>query len=76
MSALERRCRVLLLAYPAAYRRERGDEIIGTLLMATPPGRQWPLLRDGLALPSPADRGGQCARCRIGSDRGRAMAQL
>ena len=36
MTALERRSRRLLRAYPAAYRRERGEEIIGTLLEATP----------------------------------------
>jgi hypothetical protein len=46
MTALERRCRLLLLAYRAAYRRERGAEVLGTLLDATPPGRTWPLLRD------------------------------
>ena len=50
MTALERRCRLLLRAYPAAYRRERGDEIIGTLLEATPPERSWPLARDVRAL--------------------------
>ncbi len=37
-------------AYPAAYRRERGDEIIATLLEATPEGRKRPLLRDMRAL--------------------------
>jgi hypothetical protein len=46
MSPLERRCRLLLRAYPAAYREVRGEEIIGTLLEATPAGRSWPLLRD------------------------------
>jgi hypothetical protein len=46
MSPLERRCRLLLCAYPAAYREARGEEIIGTLLEATPAGRSWPLLRD------------------------------
>jgi hypothetical protein len=46
MSTLERHCQLLLRAYPAAYRKARGDEIIGTLLEATPPGRSWPLLRD------------------------------
>jgi hypothetical protein len=29
---LERRARALLRAYPAEYRRERGEEIIGTLV--------------------------------------------
>ena len=52
MTALERRCRLLLRAYPAAYRQERGEEILGTLLEATPAGRSWPLARDvrGLAM--------------------------
>src|SRR5215469_11315205 len=46
MSPLERRGRLLLRAYPAPYREVRGEEIIGTLLEATPPGRSWPLPRD------------------------------
>jgi hypothetical protein len=50
MSTLERHCRMLLLAYPAAYRRERGEEILGTLLETTPDGRTWPLPRDIRAL--------------------------
>ncbi|HTX82565.1 MAG TPA: hypothetical protein VME44_10325 [Streptosporangiaceae bacterium] len=51
MNTLERHCRFLLRAYPAAYRELRGEEIIGTLLEATTPGRSWPRLRDirGLA---------------------------
>ena len=50
MTALERRCRVLLYAYPAAYRRDRADEMLGTLLETTPHGRNWPLPRDTWAL--------------------------
>lgn len=50
MSPLERRSRLLMRAYPAAYRRERGDEIIATLLEATPAGRRRPLARDMRAL--------------------------
>lgn len=50
MTRLERRCRLLLRAYPAAYRQERGEEIIGTLLDATPDGRAWPRPRDVRAL--------------------------
>jgi hypothetical protein len=50
MTALERHCRLLLLAYPAAYRRQRGAEILGTLLEATPAGRTWPLPRDSRTL--------------------------
>jgi len=50
MTALEVRCRWLLLAYPAAYRRVRAEEILGTLLETTPAGRTWPLARDCWAL--------------------------
>ncbi len=46
MSTLERHCQLLLRAYPAAYREVRGEEMIGTLLEATPPSRSWPLPRD------------------------------
>jgi hypothetical protein len=50
MTALERRCRLLLRAYPAAYRREHGAEILGTLLEATPVGRRRPRARDSRSL--------------------------
>jgi hypothetical protein len=50
VSAFERRSRWLLRAYPAAYRRERGEEMIGTLLDTTTDGRAWPRLRDSRAL--------------------------
>jgi hypothetical protein len=50
VSALERHCRWLLLAYPAWYRRERAGEMLGTLLEASPPGRRWPTFRDARAL--------------------------
>ncbi|GIJ45302.1 hypothetical protein Val02_21880 [Virgisporangium aliadipatigenens] len=40
--ALERRYRRLLRAYPAGYRHERGDEIVGTLLDAAAPGQRRP----------------------------------
>ena len=40
----------MLRAYPAAYRRERGEEIISTLLEATPAERTWPRPRDARAL--------------------------
>jgi hypothetical protein len=46
----ERRSRWLLRAYPAEYRRERGEELIGTLLETTPDGRTWPRMRDVRAL--------------------------
>jgi hypothetical protein len=50
VTALERRTRLLLRLYPADYRRERGEEMIGTLLETTPDGRAWPRLRDARAL--------------------------
>lgn len=43
---LEQRARLLLRAYPPGYRADRGEEILGTLLEATPPGRDWPPARD------------------------------
>ena len=46
MTPLERRIRLLLPVYPAEYRKDRGEEIIGTLLEATPKGRAWLLARD------------------------------
>ena len=45
VTPIERRSRLLLRAYPAAYRRERGEEMIGTLLETTP-DRAWPRLQD------------------------------
>jgi hypothetical protein len=49
MTPLERRARRLLWMYPANYRRERGEEIIGTLLEASG-DRAWPRVRDVRAL--------------------------
>jgi hypothetical protein len=50
MTGLERRCRWLLRGYPASYRADRGDEILGTLLEASAPDRSWPAARDTRAL--------------------------
>src|SRR5215470_1492208 len=50
VSPLERHCRWLLRAYPAWYRRDRGAEMLGTLLEASPAGRNWPSFRDARAL--------------------------
>ena len=50
MTPLERRCRWLLLTYPARYRRDRAGEMLGTLLEASGPGQSWPSLRDARAL--------------------------
>ena len=56
---LERRARWLLRAYPAAYRADRGEEITGTLLEATPPGRDWPPPWETARLSGPP-AGGTC----------------
>jgi len=50
VTPLERNCRWLLLAHPAWYRRRRGEEMLGTLLEAYPPGGRWPSFRDARAL--------------------------
>ncbi|GAA0238321.1 hypothetical protein [Cryptosporangium japonicum] len=50
MNALERRYRRLLLAYPAEYRAERGDELVDTYLDTVAPDRRWPGLRDATDL--------------------------
>jgi hypothetical protein len=51
VSELERRYRRLLFAYPARYRAERGEEIVGTYLETAGPHRRWPSpadIRDAL----------------------------
>ena len=50
MTPLERHGRWLLRAYPAWYRRERGEEMIATLLESSPDGRRWPSARDARAM--------------------------
>ncbi len=46
VSLLERRTRLLLRFYPPDYRAHRGEEILGTLLETTRPGRGWPPPRE------------------------------
>jgi len=48
--ALERSYRRLLLAYPRRYRRERGTEILTTLLDAARPGQRRPTRREAIDL--------------------------
>jgi hypothetical protein len=50
MSNLESHARSLLRFYPPSYRAERGEEILGTLLQASAPGRDWPAPRDARSL--------------------------
>lgn len=47
---LERRYRRLLLAFPRVYRRERGPEIVTTLLDAAPDGQRRPTRRETVDL--------------------------
>ncbi len=47
---LERRYRRLLASYPPAYRAERSEEMIATLMSAAPTQRQWPPVADALDL--------------------------
>ena len=61
-----RRARWLLRAYPAAYRADRGEEIIGTLLEAVPPGRDWPSSREAVALVAAGLRARRAANLRQG----------
>ncbi|MGH3305825.1 MAG: hypothetical protein ACRDOK_30040 [Streptosporangiaceae bacterium] len=70
MTTLERRCRLLLQAYPSSYRQDRGEEIIGTLLEATPAGRSWPLASDirGLAMGGLRARAAQNRRLTIAAN--------
>lgn len=49
-SSLERRYRRLLISFPANFRRKNEDELVGVLLDATEPGRDWPTLRDAIDL--------------------------
>jgi hypothetical protein len=50
VSPLERRYRRLLRAYPASYRSDRGDEMLGTLLDSAAPGQRRPSAREMAAL--------------------------
>jgi hypothetical protein len=60
VSTLESRCRRLIRAYPPAYRQDRGDELITTLLDLAGPGQRRPGPRDTLDIV----RGGLVTRCR------------
>ncbi len=67
MTALEWRCRWLLHAYPAWYRRQRGEEMLGTLMEASPAGRRWPSLRDIRAMLIGGLRVRACQHRRLGT---------
>ncbi|SBT50032.1 hypothetical protein [Micromonospora auratinigra] len=65
--SLTRHYRRLLLAYPRAYRRERGEELLGLLLDTTPPGRTRPTVTGAVDLV----RAG--LRCRLGRPASRTV---
>jgi hypothetical protein len=64
---LARRYRRLLLCYPRAWRRERGEELVATLLEAAPPGRTRPSAREA------ANLIGHGLRARLGRPRSRSV---
>lgn len=47
---LARRYKALLRAYPQAYRHQRGDELLGTLMDRAEQGRRWPPAREAISL--------------------------
>ncbi len=50
VSALERRYRWLIAAYPPGHRRIHGDEMMGVLLASARPSQRWPRLADAADL--------------------------
>ena len=66
VSGLERHARLLMRAYPAAYRADRGEEMIGTLLEATPSGRNWPLAYESASVVGGGLRARRAANLRQG----------
>jgi hypothetical protein len=60
MAGLESWYRLLMWAYPARYRHDRGEEMLGTLLDLAGPGRRWPAAADAADIL----RGGLAARWR------------
>lgn len=76
MTPLERRYRRLLQLYPAQYRQDRGDEIVGTLLDASG-DRSWPTLRESTGLVAGAVRTHACfARERPAAETWRSGVRL
>jgi hypothetical protein len=69
VTPLERRYRLLMLAYPDEYRREREAEIVGTLLDEAVHGQEWPGARQIAALAA----GGLQTRARLAAATPRRM---
>jgi hypothetical protein len=76
VTRLEWCARLLLRAYPADYRRDRGYEIADTLLEATPAGRDWPLPRESRALIMAGLRARAVANGRLGTWAGLRLAAM
>jgi hypothetical protein len=68
ISRLERSYRWLLRAFPAHYRRHRGEEMLATLLDGAPPDRSRPSPREAVTLVAAG------LRCRLSLRRGPATA--
>ena len=66
MTDLERRYRLLLLAFPRRYRDRRGDEMVGTIMDSARPGQRWPHLADAADLVN----AGLSARTRLSAESG------
>ncbi|WP_031161688.1 hypothetical protein [Streptosporangium roseum] len=60
INAYERRCRLLMRAYPPRFREHRGQELLGILLDLAAPGQTRPTLRDSFDIV----RGGLLTRFR------------
>ncbi len=73
-ATLERRYRRLLLAYPATYRAERADEIVGTLLDGAPADRHVPRLGEAADIVASGLRRRLAMDSIIGLDRGLVVA--
>jgi hypothetical protein len=70
MSALERHCRWLIALYPKPYRRQRGDEILATLIESANISSSWPTLLDT------ADLFGHAVRLRFRIDGGHPAGRI
>jgi hypothetical protein len=73
-ATLERRYRRLLFAYPARYRAERADEIVGTLLDCAPADRRVPRLGEAADLVASGLRRRLALDSIVGLDRGLVVA--
>ena len=64
-SRLERHARLLLRAYPAQWRAERGEEMLDTILQETREGRDWPSFLESASLVASGIRARAAANRRV-----------